>query len=1351
MAGELQLNFGFGATGEGQVDAKLQEIGVQAEAVYAKIKAAQDSATVSDVEFNRILQESIVTLRGLGVSAEGVSTGLAGMGLSAASTEPIIAKLYATATAGAAAAGAEINSMALRLAESLKAAGESSAVAMRTIMGSLQLSAAEAGAAVQAVYGETIAAAQMSRAAQEAIAADTARVIHDQFMALAAEADAQQANRLTIQKAYGARLNALYAEETAAYIENERIRTKAVAEETAQRYAVGKAQVAAFAENERLKTAAQRVEQEARAADIARMMKAETAAYAENTARFVAAEKAKGLATLESLKVQLAAVGVTKKLNAAQLLHLGTLNRLTSSLRTVSNGMSRATAQTLNWLNGLGRLVSIFIGGGGIIPTTDAAAASFTKAQLAMKELTEAQAAFRAISATSAEATTALAAAQARLATASQAATAAISEATGAPLISAGTAIGGMTVAVLAYAGAEAYAASKAISFGNELYKIQAVTGFSARTLSALNVIAAENGETLESLTTTIARAGRNMEEGILRPTSEAGKVIRGLTKDSRELSELGLMTAEERVRFLAVRIRELTDAGLRDAASQALFGRGWANMAEIIKDVAEDGYEKGLNKAIRAHLLLEDAQLEQMHQLDVAWQDFKLTLKGFIIDVGVGAVQKLQDIKLGLSLVSDWAKDAKNYVIQLGEAIANLPGISTLAILATAVGRLVPYFAQLLPYVREFYQVLSSPLTSPLKYYSDLADRVGTLYDRYVRSNAEIQHQSDLLIRAQYATSGYADTMAKIGAAKEYAIEHHVGLGQAIYDVAHGLGDADERLKGFLATATKGTGSYTDALATMLERIRAVVAEEESSDLPAKQKIVEAINKQIIAADALLAKDAQRASRGKESRAQYETAVREHTEIIALLHRELQNKLGALDKVEEDRMNKSITKLRENLAKEDEAREKSARAAVDKSDEIVRAAEKEARVEQTKAAEALAVEQKNEVARIAIAATAHREELEIKSSEQAAAAAWAEGVAAANLVVITSDRMLAEGRLQAHINQNTGELTFDPAKAAADTARVVELKAQEARAVGLLNQAYQNEARIALGAQRQISASLQHEVADTNSAVNKMIADLKKKGNEETAAYERVATPGAQALSRLQRELAALKLRDQELQKSISIARTNAMTLQQEAMAEMGLAMATQDEATRMNLLVDAIHKVTLATQLSTEADKEAAKAKRELQLAEAEAVAGAAASLLTTLGQKKAAAYVEMVMQTAAGIAELAWGNYWKAAIHFMSAAEYGIIAGQTDSHPGAGGAGSGVATASVTTTSQALAPGAAGSAAAAAKGQSNLPTTVTVNFHGPVYGGKQGLNELTNAISNAVRFGDATLYASHATGVK
>jgi hypothetical protein len=307
------------------------------------------------------------------------------------------------------------------------------------------------------------------------------------------------------------------------------------------------------------------------------------------------------------------------------------------------------------------------------------------------------------------------------------------------------------------------------------------------------------------------------------------------------------------------------------------------------------------------------------------------------------------------------------------------------------------------------------------------------------------------------------------------------------------------------------------------------------------------------------------------------------------------------------------------------------------------------------------------------------------------------------------------------------------------------QIEAQYALAIGNI----QRYAEITFNTQKAITAAWALEGAEVTKDANKIMAVLKQKEQQELESYNRIRSPGAQYLAQLRNELLSVQRHTQEVIKAAAAARTEATALLQEAQNKRALAAVTADLTQKTILLTQAKQQETQATNMQTEADKAETDSKIKEILADAEAVANAASNLLTTLGLRKEAAYVEMVMQTAAGYGSLADHDYWAAAEHFLSAAEYGIIAGQSSDKAsgGSGGSGGSSASSSGTSTTTApvtppvLAPGVANLQKEAIADKVQQPTVIHMEIHvpvqvtGPVYGGQSGLNELAEKIAKPV----------------
>jgi len=151
-------------------------------------------------------------------------------------------------------------------------------------------------------------------------------------------------------------------------------------------------------------------------------------------------------------------------------------------------------------------------------------------------------------------------------------------------------------------------------------------------------------------------------------------------------------------------------------------------------------------------------------------------------------------------------------------------------------------------------------------------------------------------------------------------------------------------------------------------------------------------------------------------------------------------------------------------------------------------------------------------------------------------------------------------------------------------------------------------------------------------------------------------------------------------------------------------------------------------------------------------------AAGLLQVLGYRKAAAIVEAVWETAQGFAALATFNFWGAAQHFLAAATYAVIAGQSTKSPafnasvsaavtGGGGAATGAAGGAPPT----VAPGGAqvmgaGSVSAAPQGVAPPEPSIVIHVHGDYLATPQSAAMLAGILTDAVRRQDVILQASH-----
>jgi hypothetical protein len=269
--------------------------------------------------------------------------------------------------------------------------------------------------------------------------------------------------------------------------------------------------------------------------------------------------------------------------------------------------------------------------------------------------------------------------------------------------------------------------------------------------------------------------------------------------------------------------------------------------------------------------------------------------------------------------------------------------------------------------------------------------------------------------------------------------------------------------------------------------------------------------------------------------------------------------------------------------------------------------------------------------------------------------------------------------------------------------------------------------------------------------AAKKVASEVRKAYDDEARSLARLETPMAQHLGRLQEQFKRVQQYKQAVMEKVAQERQDAQALRDQAAALRVLITQTADLTEKIKLETQAKRLDKEATDESADADKREAQAKQMSKMADIDATEQMVSNILTTMGYKKQAAYVDMVMQLADAYAAFAMYDYWAGAQHLLSAAEYAIVAGQSASMPGAGaggGGGGGTAQAPAGALSPAqqaalLAPGAGGRYAAQPP---TAPITVHLNFQGPFYGGTTGLNQLAADLTRAVMTRDVKLVASH-----
>jgi hypothetical protein len=204
--------------------------------------------------------------------------------------------------------------------------------------------------------------------------------------------------------------------------------------------------------------------------------------------------------------------------------------------------------------------------------------------------------------------------------------------------------------------------AEHASEVGAKIFEASEKTGISAAQMSGLMAIAKETGGDFDSLTTSLARAGANLETAIIDPGGKAGKILSQVLGGAKNLTAEGLRPMGDRLQDVMKHIFAMNDVGERNVALSALLGRGWMANVETLKILAEQGYGPAEAAARRFGLFFDDTSARQAKNFQVALGDLKAELSGLGLTIGQSVTPAIQDMLqrlhgMGANLMGSWFK----------------------------------------------------------------------------------------------------------------------------------------------------------------------------------------------------------------------------------------------------------------------------------------------------------------------------------------------------------------------------------------------------------------------------------------------------------------------------------------------------------------------------------------------------------------------------------------------------------------------------------------------------------------------------------------------------------------------
>ena len=227
-------------------------------------------------------------------------------------------------------------------------------------------------------------------------------------------------------------------------------------------------------------------------------------------------------------------------------------------------------------------------------------------------------------------------------------------------------AVAGLTYGI--YRGATA-----AAKYGDEIYKLSLSTGLTVKTLSALSIIARETSTDVDSLAKTFTRTQIQVQRGLDKPFSEAGRALRTLRVNFQELRKAN---PDQQVFMLAKAFTELNNQNVRATVSQQLFSRDAERQAKMLEQVA-NGFTIAQQKAKKFGLELDETGAVKAHMATVAVTDLKLAWEGLWVSLGIKILPQLTQLM----------ESFVDVILRTGGAFDTMAGMATFALREIRIG----------------------------------------------------------------------------------------------------------------------------------------------------------------------------------------------------------------------------------------------------------------------------------------------------------------------------------------------------------------------------------------------------------------------------------------------------------------------------------------------------------------------------------------------------------------------------------------------------------------------------------------------------------------------------------------
>lgn len=189
------------------------------------------------------------------------------------------------------------------------------------------------------------------------------------------------------------------------------------------------------------------------------------------------------------------------------------------------------------------------------------------------------------------------------------------------------SALGGLAAGLVGglAAGGFASAIKSVVDYGDHLNDLSKATGASVEQLSFLDYAAKQSGSTLDGLVGSISKLQKNLADVAKGDGKEAGKALRDLGLDARQLAQLDLVT---QLGTLADALGKVKNPAERAALAQSVFGKSARDLLPLLS-AGGNGIKAMADRFVELGGVVTQAQADKFDSLNDSLVDFQTAIGG--------------------------------------------------------------------------------------------------------------------------------------------------------------------------------------------------------------------------------------------------------------------------------------------------------------------------------------------------------------------------------------------------------------------------------------------------------------------------------------------------------------------------------------------------------------------------------------------------------------------------------------------------------------------------------------------------------------------------------------------------